>query len=65
MACEVSIGGTYEQIHEALSNMLIDLERKEDPSLFVKGNGAPSLRLRFVDEGDPDWPELLVGYDEG
>jgi hypothetical protein len=65
----VSIGGTREQIAAALDDLRSQLERKEDPRLYVKGNGerTPDLVLEFTDEGepDPDEPnELLVDYDE-
>lgn len=63
----VSIGGTREEIKAALDELQAQLERKEDPRLYVKGNGerTPDLVLEFTDEGeDPDVSGLLVDYAE-
>lgn len=68
MERSVSISfGSMEAIQVALNDLVKQAERGEEPSLYVKGNGAsmPDLALRFTNENDPEWGEPVVEYDEG
>jgi hypothetical protein len=65
----VSIGfGSMEAIRDTIADLSAQVERGEEPELYVKGNGAntPDLALRFTNENDPEWgSEPVVDYDEG
>lgn len=64
----VIISGTRPQITAALDDLQAQLARGDDPRAYIKGNGerTPDLVLGFSDEGshDPEWPELLVEYED-
>lgn len=57
--------GDHEKIVEAIENLRQQAQRGEEPEMYVApySSGQPPLRLRFVNEDEPEFDEPLYEID--